>query len=231
VIGRGIRVESRGREIIGVMPRGFMIANAESDLILPIALNRSQLSLPGFQFIGLGRLKPGVTIASANADITRLLPVWMESWPFGGNPHIYEAWKITPALRPLKQEVVGSVGNVLWVVMGTIGIVMLIACANVTNLLLVRAEARQQELAVRAALGAGWGRIVKELLVESLLLGLMGGVLGVGVAYAGLRLLAAIGPANLPRLNEISLDPRAFLFTVLLSLLSGLLFIVPATFW
>ena len=110
-----------------------------------------------------------------------------------------------------------------------IGIVMLIACANVTNLLLVRAEARQQELAIRAALGAGWGRIVRELLVESLLLGLMGGVLGVGVAYGGLRLLGAIGPANLPRLNEISLDPRAFLFTVLLSLLSGLLFgLIPA---
>ena len=119
-------------------------------------------------------------------------------------------WKIAPALRPLKEEVVGGVTDVLWVVMATIGLVMLIACANVANLLLVRAEVRQRELAVRAALGAGRGRIVRGLLVESVLLGLMGGALGVGLAYAGLRVLVAIGPANLPRLSEISLDARTF---------------------
>ena len=133
-------------------------------------------------------------------------------------------WRITPALRPLKEEVIGSIGNVLWLVMGTIGVVMLIACTNVTNLLLVRADARQQELAVRAALGAGRGRIAWELLLESLCLGLLGGVLGVGIAYEGLRLLAAIGPANLPRLGEISLDVRSLGFTLGLSVLSGLLF-------
>ncbi len=101
---------------------------------------------------------------------------------------------------------------------------MLIACTNVANLLLVRADARRQELAVRAALGAGRGRIAWELLLESLCLGLMGGVLGVGIAYEGLRLLAAMGPANLPRLSEISLDARTLGFTLALSLLSGLLF-------
>jgi putative ABC transport system permease protein len=125
--------------------------------------------------------------------------------------------------------VVGNVSDVLWVVMGTIGLVMLIACANVTNLMLVRAEARQQELAIRAAIGAGWGRIVRGLLLESVVLGLGGGVLGIGLAVAGLRLLAAIGPANLPRLSEISLDATALGFTLGLSLLSGLLFgLIPA---
>jgi predicted permease len=121
------------------------------------------------------------------------------------------------------------VSEILWVVMGTIGMVMLIACANVANLMLVRAEARQHELAIRAALGAAWRRIVREMLMESVLLGLMGGVAGVALAYGALRLLMAIGPANLPRLTEISLDARALGFTLALSLVSGLLFgLIPA---
>jgi predicted permease len=147
----------------------------------------------------------------------------------GTNSHFYETWKITPAFRSLKQQVIGNIGNVLWVVMATIGLVMLIACTNVANLLLVRADGRQQELAIRAALGAGRWRIARELLLESVALGLMGGVFGIGVAYAGLRLLTAIGPANLPRLHEISLDARSFGFTLAASVLCGLLFgAVPA---
>jgi predicted permease len=124
----------------------------------------------------------------------------------------------------MKQEVIGNVGNVLWVVMGTIGLVMLIACTNVANLLLVRAEGRQHELSIRAALGAGRARIVRELLFESVFLGLVGGMLALGVAYGGLRLLAAFGPANLPRLSEVALDARSFAFTLALSVISGLLF-------
>jgi predicted permease len=231
VIGRGIRVESRPREIVGVMPQGFRLVNADAELILPVGFDRSKLILAGFGYQGIARLKPGVTIAEANADVGRMVPIWMNSWSNGPgtNPLFYETWRITPALRPLKQDVVGNIGSVLWVVMGTIGIVMLIACANVANLLLVRAEARQQEIAIRSALGAGGGRIVRELLLESVLLGLIGGALGVGLAYEGLRILVAMGPANLPRLSEISLDVRALAFTVVLSLLSGLLFgLIPA---
>jgi ABC-type antimicrobial peptide transport system permease subunit len=147
----------------------------------------------------------------------------------GTNPLFYLTWKIRPDLRPLKQQVVGEVGNVLWVIMATIGIVMLITCANVANLLLVRTEARQQELAIRAALGAGWWRIVRALLVESVLLGLLGGALAVGLAYEGLKLLIALGPNSLPRLAEISLDARSLAFTLGLSLFSALLFgLIPA---
>jgi len=231
VIGRNIMVDSRPRQIVGVMPKGFQIVDSACDLIAPLALQRSKLILAGFGLRSVARLKPGVDIRQADADLTRLLPVWMDSWSNGPHTdsHIYETWRITPTLRPLKQEVIGNVSDVLWVVMGTIGLVMLIACANVTNLLLVRGEARQQELAVRAALGASSGRIVRGLLVESVMLGLAGGALGVAIADAGLGLLAAIGPANLPRLNEISLDAPTLGFTLALSLLSGFLFgLIPA---
>jgi hypothetical protein len=163
-------------------------------------------------------------IGQANADIARMVPIWMDSWTNGPgtNPHVYEKWRIAPAIRPLKQEVTGSVGNVLWVVMGTIGLVMLIACANVTNLMLVRVEGRRQELAVRAALGASSGRILRILLIESGVLGLFGGLLGSGLAYAGLHLLVAIGPGQLPRLNEVGLDFRTLAFALLLALFSSL---------
>lgn len=231
VVGRNLLVDSRSREIIGVMPQGFRFLDADFDLIVPLAFDRGKLILAGFGYHGIARVKPGVSIAEANADMTRMLPIWMDSWSNGPgtNPHIYETWKITPAIRPLKQEVLGNVSEVLWVVMATIGLVMMIACANVTNLLLVRVESRQQELAVRAALGAGWARIVRGLLVESVLLGLIGGALGVAVAYVGVRFLVASGPANLPRLSEISIDARTLGFALSLSVLSGLLFgLIPA---
>src|SRR6267143_1767391 len=225
VIGRNITVDARRREVVGVTHKGFRLVDTDFDVMVPLAFDSSNLILAGFGFEGVGRVKPGVTIAEANADLTRMLPIWMDSWTNGPgtNPHFYETWKITPMIRPLKREVIGNVSDVLWVVMGTIGLVMLVACANVTNLFLVRIEARQQELAVRAALGASRGRTVRGLLVESVMLGLLGGVLGTAFAYAGVHLLLAIGPANLPRLSEISLDARTLGFTLLLALLSGLL--------
>jgi predicted permease len=231
VIARTIRVESRPREIVGVMPKGFMLGNVDPELILPVRFDRNKLTLAGFGYEGVARLKPGVTIEQASADIARLVPVWKKSWTNGPgtDSRAYDAWRIAPALRPLKQDVIGNVGDALWVLMGTIGIVMLIACANVANLLLVRAEARRQELAVRAALGAGWQRIVRELMLESVLLGLAGGALGLGLAYGGLRLLVAMGPGSLPRLGEISIDPHVLGFTLAVSVLSGLWFgLIPA---
>ena len=231
VIGRTITLDSRPKEIVGVMPKGFRFGDTEADVIWPAAFDRGRLTLGGFNYQGIARLKPGITIAQANADLARMVPIWMDSWSDapGTNPRIYDAWNITPDLRPLKQDVVGSVTDVLWLVMATIGLVMLIACANVANLLLVRAEVRRRELSLRAALGAGRGRIVRGLLVESVLLGVIGGALGVGFAYAGVWVLLAIGPANLPRLSEITLDGRTFAFTAVLSLLSSVLFgLIPA---
>jgi len=226
VVGRTIIIDSQQRTIVGVMPRGFRVVDQDFDILVPFAFQRNKQTLAGFGLQGIGRLKPGVTISEANADIARMIPIWMDSFSNGpgSDSHWYVRWKITPDLQFLKQEVIGNVGSVLWVIMGTIGLVLLIACVNVANLLLVRAEARQLELSIRAALGAGRGRITRELLVESVLLGLIGGMLGIGVAAAGLRLIVSIGPANLPRLNEISLDGRSLLFTLLIALVSGLLF-------
>ena len=121
---------------------------------------------------------------------------------------MFENWRITPAVQPLKDEVVGGVGDMLWVLMATIGMVLLIACANVANLMLVRSESRRQEFAVRTALGAGRGHIAREVLVESLVLSLIGGALGVALAYAGLTVVVATAPTTLPRVEDISLDPR-----------------------
>src|SRR5260370_14348428 len=182
VVGRTISVDSQPRVIAGVMPRGFKVVSYDFDLLVPAAFDPVRQQLAGFAYRGIGRLRPGVMISQADADLARLLDVWMDSWTNGPgtDPHFYETWKITPALRPLKDQVVGSVGNVLWVVMATIGVVMLIACTNVANLLLVRADGRQQELAVRSALGAGRWRIAPELLLGSVTVGLVGGRVGVG---------------------------------------------------
>lgn len=226
VVGRNIIVDSQPREIVGVMPQGFRILNQDADLILPIAFDRAKLILAGFGFQGIARLKPGVNVAEADADVSRMLPIWMDSWTNGPGTdgHWYKTWRITPEICPLKEAVVGNVAGILWIVMATVGIVMLIACANVANLLLVKGESRQQEFAVRSVLGAPKSRIVRELLVESLLLGLIGGALGLALAEAGLRLLVAIGPANLPRLGEISLSGRTLAFTLALAVFSAVLF-------
>lgn len=230
-IGRRINVGSRLYTIVGVMPQGFRVVTVEPDLIVPGPIIGARLILAGFGFEAVARLKPGVTIAAANADVARMVPIWMRSWPMLGgiDPHVYDTWGIAPAVRPLKQDVVGNAAGALWVVMGTIGIVMLIACANVANLLLVRADSRQQELAVRAALGASASRIVRALLIESVWLGLIGGMLGVGLAYGGVRALVLNAPAGLPRVSEIAIDARALGFAITVSLLSGVLFgLIPA---
>ena len=208
------------------MPRNFRFMNRNVSLILPFQLNRNEVFIGNFSFNGIARLKPGVTLAQANADVARMLP--MMSRKFKPAPGIslemFEQAHFGPNLRPLKQDVVGDIGKVLWVLMGTVGIVLFIACANVANLLLVRAEGRQQELAIRTALGASWRQIAGELLLESLTLGLMGGVLGLAFAYGALRILVAMGPTNLPRLDEISVDLTVLLFALAVSAVAGLFF-------
>src|SRR5215831_7708989 len=215
-IGRRIMIDGKSREIIGVMPRRFRLLDRATTLLLPFQFDRNKIFQGNFSYQAVARLKPGVTIEQANADEARMLPMVFDRFPAppGFSAKMFQAARIGPNVRPFKQDMIGDVGSVLWVLMGTIGLVLLIACANVANLLLVRAEGRQQELAVRAALGAGWIQIARELLLESLTLAMFGGILGLGFAYGAVRLLVYLAPANLPRLNEISIDLPAVLFTL-----------------
>ncbi len=227
VVGRSITVDGKPREIIGVLPQGFRFLDQSEDaaLFLPFQWDRNKTKLGNFSESALARLKPGVTMEQASTDMARLLPVVLRSFPApdGFSISLFEKARISPNLRPLKQDVVGNIGNVLWVLMGSIVLVLLVACANVANLLLVRVEGRRQELAVRSALGASWGQIAGELLFESVVLGFAGSLLGLALAYGGLRLLVAMAPTGLPRVHEIGIDIPVLLFTLGLSLFTSLL--------
>ncbi|HET6206527.1 MAG TPA: ABC transporter permease, partial [Terracidiphilus sp.] len=186
VIGRTLTIEGKAHEIIGVLPKQFQFLDERQiELYLPMGWDRSKTKLGNFSYEGLARVKPGVTINQASADLERLIPIAVRSFPApdGFSPAIFEKAKLQPDLNPLKKDVVGDVGDVLWVLMGSIVVVLLVACANVANLLLVRVEGRRQELAVRSALGAGRGNITAGLLVESLVLGLMGSLIGLALAF------------------------------------------------
>ncbi|HUY82666.1 MAG TPA: ABC transporter permease [Acidobacteriaceae bacterium] len=225
VIGQSITADGKPREIIGVLPKGFHFLNwQDAAMIVPLQWDRSKVKLGNFSYEGLARLKPGMTMAEASADLQRLIPIAIRSFPPppGFSAKLFEAADFRTDLHPLKQDVVGDVGNVLWVLMGSIVMVLLIACANVANLLLVRVEGRRQELAIRSALGAGWRRIASELLFESVVLTLMGSLLGLGLAYAGLRVLLARTP-DLPRIHDIGINVPVLLFTLALAVATGLL--------
>jgi putative ABC transport system permease protein len=224
VLGQTLTVDGRPREVIGVLPEGLRFLRSDPDVYLPFQWDRSEVVVGDFSYQALGRLTPGATVEQANADIARMLPMAFEKFPGGLTLGMAEAAGMGPRVRPLKQDVVGDVGNVLWVLLGTVAIVLLIACANVANLFIVRAEGRQREMAVRTAMGAGRREIVGQLLTESAVLGLLGGVAGLALAYGGLRLLVALGPESLPRLDEIRMDPLVLGFTAAVSVLAAVLF-------
>jgi predicted permease len=221
VIGRALSVDSQPAQVVGVMPADFAFVDMTPppDVILAVRFEPREFSW--FRYQMLARLAPGVTPAAARTDLERMLPIWLAPVPAAAREAM---GPINPVVRPLQGDLVGSVASALWVLMGAIGAVLLIACANIANLTLVRADARRPELAMRAALGANPRRIARELLVESFVLGTAGGALGVLLAYVGLLGLIAIGPSDLPRLNEIAVYPPVLAFAVAVSLASTLMF-------
>ncbi len=226
IIGKTLMADGLLRQIIGVMPQNFQFLDRNLQLLLPFHLDRGKTTLGQFSYEGLARLKPGATIAMANADVARMIPIVWRSFPPppGFSLELFLKANIAANVRPLKQDVVGDSGKILWILMGSILLVLLIACANVANLLVVRAEGRQQELAIRSALGASRRRLAGDLLFESVLIGLAGSVLGLGLAYGALRVLVALAPTGIPRIQGIGIDVPVLLFTLAISLAASLLF-------
>src|SRR5262245_5535546 len=219
-IGREISIDSRPARVVGIMPADFRFLDlaTQPDVFTAVRLDEAKMIITaGWNYQGLARLKPGVTPDEARADLDRMRPIWIESWPLpqipGATREVLASFPVAAAVRPLKDDIVGGAASMLWVLMGAIGAVLLVACANIANLTLVRADGRQQELAVRAALGAGAARIARALFVENLVLGFVGSVVGLLLAYIGLHFLVALGPSNLPRLQEIGVHAPVLAFT------------------
>ena len=223
VIGRTMHLNGAEVEIVGVMGQRLRFDAFDPAIYLPLVYDRSRARLGNYSYQGIARLRPGATIEAANRDAARMNPLARERYP-GKTQAEFDAMGFGTVVRPLKESLVGNTVTLLWVLFGAVGLVLLIACANVANLFLVRAESRQRDVAVRKALGASRGQVARQFLAESLLLGTLGGAAGLGLAYAGLRLLVRIAPENLPRLDEISIDATVLLFALGLSLAAGLLF-------
>ncbi|HXW06402.1 MAG TPA: ABC transporter permease [Vicinamibacterales bacterium] len=214
-IGRTVVVDGVAREVIGVLPEWFRFFDYPADIFYPMQLVRSEAGFPRGDGRGLARLKPGVTVEQANADARRMIP--LINAEFGRPGPEFDRMRFAPNLRPLKEMVVGNLDDTLWLLMGTIGLLLLIACANVANLVLVRTQSRRSELSVRTALGARWGDIARVVLAENAILGLAGGVLGVAIAYVSLPYLHALGGDDLPYIMTVRIDLAALLAALAMS--------------
>ena len=226
LVGRTLQIDGESRVVIGIIPRDFhFLDEPDAAILLPLRFDRAAIRLGQFNYPGIARLKPGVTIAHANADVARMLPIVLRSFPApdGFGLKLFEDARIGPNVRPLKDDIVGNIDGTLGVVMAGIAFVLLIACANVSNLWLVRLEGRRHDLALRAALGAGRARLARELVTECLILGLSSGVIGLALAGWLLRGLVALAPAGLPRVRDIELDWTVGLFTLGAALMASLL--------
>jgi len=235
VIGRSITVEGKPREIIGVLPGDFHFLDwTDAALVLPMRWDRNKTQLGDFSYKAIARLRPGTPLARANADQARLMPIALDSFPSpeGISPAFFKNLQLQPNLLPLKEQLIGNISTVLWLLMGSIAMVLIVACANVANMLLVRIEGRWQEFAIRYALGEQRRRMISEVLLESMVLGVASGIGGLALAFAGLRVLVAMAPAGLPRLREITINVPVLLFTAGIALLvSFTIGIIPAMKW
>lgn len=227
-IGENLLVDGEPHAVIGVLPRSFRFSRQQADVLTPMQPSRAIAVFGPTGEQGIARLKEGVTLEEASADVARMVPIAREQFPLPGNEGAEAPTRFGPNLEYLKDNVVGNLDDVLWVLMGTIGMLLAVACANLANLQLVRTEGRGRELAIRAALGAGWGAIAATLLLETTLLGLAGGAAGLGLAAVGLPILLAAAAEHLPSVLEVTIDLTVLVFTLAISLAAGIAFgLVP----
>ena len=227
VVGRVVQIDGVPTRIVGIMPPGYDIHDERIEVFLPLTIDPKTFpNSRGSHFLYLiGRLKDGVSPQQAQADLDTMIDQWR------GAERQPAFARSAPAnfvhllqMHPMKADMVGSIGTALWVLQGAVGFVLLIACANLANLILARAESRQREFAIRSALGAGRCRLLRQFLTEGVLLALVGGALGAAIGFGGLRALLAANPDSIPRALEIALDWKVLLFTLGVSILTGLLF-------
>jgi predicted permease len=229
IIGGSVVVDGIPRTVVGVMPASFHFPSPAIDIWTPIALDGSPANVGKYWGTShlnvVGRLGRGVSVRQAEQETAGIVDRSRSAFPW----RMPDAWGKDVTTVPLERKVVGDVGPMLMVLFGSVAVVLLIACVNVANLLLGRAAAREREIAIRASLGAGRGRIVRQLLTESVLLGLVGGALGIAVAAGGVRALLLLVPAGMPRVAEVGIDGRVLVFTMVTALVTGVGFgLVPA---
>ena len=222
-VGQSITVDGVNTEIIGVLPAGVGFLDFEPDLYLPVRIDSEDATLLSFDYNGLARRKAGTGLDAIHADLARLIPLSVDRYEWT-TPERAEEFGLRPNVHPLREQVVGRVARTLWILLGAVGLVCLLACVNVANLLLVRSESRRREVAVRQALGGGRSRIARHFATENMLISLAGGTAGVLLAAGLLKLLLRLAPANLPRASEIGLDSTILLATLGASIGVGLLF-------
>ena len=229
MVGRVVDLDGESVEVVGVMPPGFAFSESEVDLWRPIGLDRENVQLGSFGIQGVARIADGATLGQVQAELDAMLSNLTDVFPDEGAAPIMASAGFRPLVDRAREAVVGDIEPTLWILLGAVGFLLLIACANVANLFLVRSEARHGETAIRAALGESRGRLAGSVLVESLTLGVAGGLLALPLALLAVRLLVRFGPRELPRLDEISIDAAVLVFGLAVSVVAGLLFgLLPA---
>jgi putative ABC transport system permease protein len=227
IVGQSIQVNGNASRVTGVMPPGFDVADAGVEVWIPVAIDRANRQNRGSHFLNVvARRAPGVSFEQAEAEMRTLVAQWSSLNP---DSHVPVPDNHPIFLTDLREKMIGGIRPALMLLLGAVAFVLLIACANVANLLLARAETRQREVAVRAAIGAGRGRLLRQFLTEGVVLAMIGGATGLALGYVGVRLLIATNPDGIPRAEGIGLDPGVVLFTFALTLVTGLLFgLAPA---
>jgi putative ABC transport system permease protein len=236
IVGQMIEINGLRREVIGIMPPGADVMDNRTEIWMPLGLNPANRQARGSHFLYLiGRLKDGVSPALAQSELRTLIESWGQRT--GVRNHLFAfappPGQAAPAnagaghilqMHPVQQQIIGSAGRAIWMLQAAVGFVLLIACANLANLMLARAETRHREFAVRTALGAGRGRLLRQFMTEGMLLSILGGVLGLVLAQAGVQALIRLYPASLPRTSEVAVDPAVLFFTLFIATLTGVIF-------